>query len=92
MPLDKDNNSTCCGSVLGFDDITFRNSNVTAFSHQPINRTSNILPMKVNMQKYPKSGPGISNVDDLNLRISNLNTTQCIVFESDDEDSPKEDN
>ena len=92
LPFDKDNNSTCCGSVLGFDDITFRNSNVTAFSHQPINRTSNILPMKVNMQKYPKSGPGISNVDDLNLRISNLNTTQCIVFESDDEDSPKEDN
>ena len=92
LPIDKDSSSTCCGSVLGIDDITFRNSNATVFSHQPIYRSSKILPVKLNMQKYPKSGPGIGNVDDLNLRTSNLNTTKCIVFESDDEDSPKEDN
>ena len=92
LPFDKDNNSTCCGSVLGNDrDTTFRFSVVrdTVFSQKPINRMSTLLhPKMVKVATICKSGPGLG----LDLfRESNVNSlTKCIVFEESDDEEPEE--
>ena len=89
LPFDKDNNSTCCGSVLGNDrDSMFRFSVVrdTVFSQKPINRLSTLFHPKMSkVATISRSGPAIGM--DL-FRESNVSSlTKCIVFEeSDDED------
>ena len=91
LPFDKDNNSTCCGSILGNDRDTMCRLSVvrdTVFSQKPINRMSTLLhPKIVKIATLCKSGPGLGGLDL--FRESNVNSlTKCIVFEeSEDEEN-----